>query len=79
MDESRDDLALQAFLFIHANDFLHAVKVYDMGTPALLPFRRKECCGFLSPLKSIAKDVFEPATLGSSSKNTNRYTTTTPT
>jgi hypothetical protein len=31
--------------------FLHAVKSYDMGPPALFPVRRKVCCGFLSPLK----------------------------
>jgi hypothetical protein len=29
-----------------------AVKRYNMGTPALLPVRRKVCCGFLSPLKN---------------------------
>jgi hypothetical protein len=38
-------------LFIVANDFLHAVKSYDMGTTALLPLQRKVSCGFLSPLK----------------------------
>jgi hypothetical protein len=27
------------------------VKSYDMGLPALLPIRRKVCCGFLSPLE----------------------------
>jgi hypothetical protein len=31
--------------------FLNAVKSYDMGPTALLPFRRKVCCGFLSLLK----------------------------
>jgi hypothetical protein len=39
--------------FVHTCKwFLHAVKFYDMGPPALLPFLRKVCCGFLSPLKS---------------------------
>jgi hypothetical protein len=33
------------------------------------------CCGFLSPLKSIALAGFEPATFGSSGKHTNHYTT----
>jgi hypothetical protein len=46
-----------------------------MGPPALLPIRRKLCCGFLSPLKSIASAGFEPAILGSSGKNTNHNTT----
>jgi hypothetical protein len=32
-------------------DLEHAVKSYDMGPPALLPVRRKVCCGCLSPLK----------------------------
>jgi hypothetical protein len=45
-----------------------------MGPPALLPIRRKVCCGFLSPLKCIALAGFEPATFGSSGKNTNHYT-----
>jgi hypothetical protein len=42
-----------------SRDLLHAVKSYDMGSPSLLPLRRKVCCslrrkvccGFLSPLK----------------------------
>jgi hypothetical protein len=39
------------------------------------PSERKVCCGFLSPLKSIALAEFEPANFGSSSKHTNHYTT----
>jgi hypothetical protein len=31
--------------------FLHAIKSYNMGPPALLTPIRKACCGFLSPLK----------------------------
>jgi hypothetical protein len=31
--------------------FFYAVKSYDMGPTALLPFRRKSCFGFLLPLK----------------------------
>jgi hypothetical protein len=42
----------EVFLFILASDFLHATKSYDAGLPALLPLRRKACCGFLSPLKN---------------------------
>jgi hypothetical protein len=37
--------------FDTSTDLLHAVKSYDMGPTALLPVRRKVCCGFLSPLK----------------------------
>jgi hypothetical protein len=64
MDKSREDLALQAFLFIHANDFVHTVKVYDKGTPALLSFRRKECCEFLSPLNIHRQGCLNPRPLG---------------
>jgi hypothetical protein len=45
------NLAFEVPLFIRRNDILHAVKSYDMGPTALLPLRRKACCGFLSPLK----------------------------
>jgi hypothetical protein len=31
--------------------FLYASKSYDMGPPALIPIRRKVCCGLLSPLE----------------------------
>jgi hypothetical protein len=48
-----------------------------MGHPALLPIRRKVCCGFLSPLKSVASAGFVPVTLGSNGKHTNHYTTET--
>jgi hypothetical protein len=40
---------------------LHVVKSYDMGPAALLPIRRKVCCGFLSPLKYIVLAGFELA------------------
>jgi hypothetical protein len=33
-----------------ANNFLNAIKSYDMRPPALLPLRRKACCGCLLPL-----------------------------
>jgi hypothetical protein len=46
-----------------------------MGPPALLPIRRKVCCGFLLPLKIHRIGRFEPATFGSSGKHTNHYTT----
>jgi hypothetical protein len=46
-----------------------------MGPPALLPIRRKVCCGLLSPLKIIALAEFKSVTLGSSGKHTNHYTT----
>jgi hypothetical protein len=53
----------------------HAVKSYDMGPPALLPLRRKVCCGILLPLKINLIAGFEPANLGSNGKLTNPYTT----
>jgi hypothetical protein len=58
-------------------DILHAVKSY-MGPPTLLLIRRKVCCGFVSPLKPIASAGFELATLESTGKHTNHYTTEAP-
>jgi hypothetical protein len=46
-----------------------------MGPQALIPIRRKVCCGFLSPLKIHRVGRVLPATLGSSRKHTNHYTT----
>jgi hypothetical protein len=40
-----------------------------MGPPALLPIRRKVCCGLLS----IAFAGFQPANFGSSGKHINYY------
>jgi hypothetical protein len=68
--------AADVFLFILASDFfLHVVKSYDMRSPALLPHRRKVCCGFLSPLKVHRSAGFELANVGSNGKHTNHYTT----
>jgi hypothetical protein len=63
----------KVFLFILASDFLHAVKSYDMGPPALLPLWRKVCCGFLLPLKVHCLGWFEPMNLGFNGKHTNHY------
>jgi hypothetical protein len=39
-------------IFVHSCKwFLHAVKSYDTGPPALLSLRRKVSCGFWTPLK----------------------------
>jgi hypothetical protein len=51
--------------------FLH-VTFYEMFSPALLPLRRKSCCGFLSP---FAWSGFEPANFGSTIKYAIPYTT----
>jgi hypothetical protein len=40
----------KVFLFILASNFLHAMKSY-MRPAVLLPFQRKVCCGYLSPLR----------------------------
>jgi hypothetical protein len=58
----------------HVNGSVTRRKILH-GPPALLPIRRKLCCGFYSPYKSISSAGFEPATLGSSSRHTNHYTT----
>jgi hypothetical protein len=41
MAKRSEDVALQAFLFTLASDFLHAIKSYDKGPPA---FPSKERC-----------------------------------
>jgi hypothetical protein len=45
------NLAFKVSLFILESDILHVAKSYDMGLTALLPLRRKVCCGLLLPLK----------------------------
>jgi hypothetical protein len=46
------NFALQS-IFVHVSQviFLHAIKSYNMGPPALFPLRRKACCEFLLSLK----------------------------
>ena len=39
-------------------------QIYDMGPTALLPLRRKVCCGFFHPKNPTASAGFEPANLG---------------
>jgi hypothetical protein len=39
-------------------------QICDMGQTALLPFRRKECCGFFRLKNPTASARFEPAILG---------------
>jgi hypothetical protein len=47
-----------------------------MGPSILLNFRKKVCCGFLSPLKNtLPSDGPEPAKLGPNCKKANLYTT----
>src|SRR5215510_11077936 len=36
-------------------------QICDMGQTALLPFRRKACCGFFRPKNPTASAGFEPA------------------
>jgi hypothetical protein len=39
-------------------------QICDMGQTALLPLRRKACCGFFRPENPPASAWFEPAILG---------------
>jgi hypothetical protein len=39
-------------------------QICDMGQAALLPLRRKACCGFFRPKNPTASAGFEPAILG---------------
>jgi hypothetical protein len=45
-----------------------------MGPTALLPLRRKACCGFCPPWKFIASAGFESANYGYTGKHANHYT-----
>jgi hypothetical protein len=38
--------------FMLSNVLLHAIKTYDMCPPALLPIRRKACCGLFIAIKN---------------------------
>jgi hypothetical protein len=62
-------------LFILAGDFLRAIKLYDMGPPALLLLRMKACYEFYHPQKPIASAGFEPENLESDGNHANHYTT----
>jgi hypothetical protein len=75
MDKRSEDLAVQAFLFTCASDFLHTVKSWDMGYLVLLPNWRKLYCGFLWPLKIHRLSTLKPETPESSGRHTNHYTT----
>jgi hypothetical protein len=45
----------------------------DMGQTALLPLRRKACCGFFRPKNPTVSAGFEPAKLGTSDQHANNY------
>jgi hypothetical protein len=45
-------------------------QIYDMGTPALLPLRRKACWGFFAPKNPTASAGFESANLGTRGQHT---------
>jgi hypothetical protein len=49
MDKRSENFAYQYLKYLKGSLMCH--KYYDMGPLALLPIRRKVCCGFLSPLK----------------------------
>ena len=57
-------------------------QIYDMGPTALLPLRRKACCGFFRPKNQTTSAVFKPANLGTKGQHTiykkiTRHTTAT--
>jgi hypothetical protein len=64
MDKRSEDLALQAFLFTLASDFLHAVKSYDMGPLALLPSEVKCAADFYRPLNPLPRPGMNTRPLG---------------
>jgi hypothetical protein len=54
-------------------------QIYDLGQTALLPLRRKACCGIFRPKNPMAMAGFEPAILGTRGQHANHQTTETAT
>jgi hypothetical protein len=52
------EFCLQVVSFHTFGVLYHAIKSYGVEQTALLPIRRKSCCGFLTPLKIIILDRF---------------------
>jgi hypothetical protein len=50
-------------------------QICDVGPTALLPVRRKACCGFFRPKNPTVSAGFEPAILGTRGQRANHYTT----
>jgi hypothetical protein len=50
-------------------------QICDMGQTALLPLRRKACCGFFRPKNPTASVEFEPVILGTRGQHANHYIT----
>jgi hypothetical protein len=65
----------EVFLFILPKVIVTCRKINDMGLPALLPFRMKACCGFLSPFAIHSLGRVWTANLGPNDKHANHYTT----
>jgi hypothetical protein len=53
MGEGNYEFGLTKYLcsYFSSDFFLHAIKSYNVGPPALFPLLRNACCGFLSSLK----------------------------
>jgi hypothetical protein len=67
---------LMKYFFQTCRVVSHAIKSYDLRLPALLPFRSKECCGFLySPYEFISSAWLDRTKLGSNGKHAKHYTT----
>ena len=47
-----------------ANTGFYMPQIYDMGPTALLPLRRKACCGFFRPKNPTASAGFEATNVG---------------
>jgi hypothetical protein len=74
--EGSDEFCLTNYLFHASKGFLICRKILDMEPTALLPLRRKSCCGSWSPLKNLSPSAgLEPANIGSNTRHANHYTT----
>jgi hypothetical protein len=68
------NLAFRRIFYGTCKWFVHAVISYDIGPPALVPLRRKACCGFLSPLKVHRLGWVWPREPWSNGRHANCYT-----
>jgi hypothetical protein len=72
-EERNDTFSIRSIFFHPLKVFLIYRKILRRGADGFITLRRKGCCRFLSPLKSIASTGFEPANLGSNGKHANHY------
>jgi hypothetical protein len=62
---------LRFWLPCKSQGFFYMQQICYMGQAALLPLRRKACCGFFHPKNPMASAGFEPVILGTRGQHAN--------